>query len=358
MRNDRLAAVWRGILCLAAGMAVSFLAMAVLALMNDSAGTPAEAAAAAYRQGLLPLIRGGLGAGAEGVRATAAEWGVLILMTLSLSLCLRAGLLNAGAPGQYGLGVLAAWLCAAVWQLPWFVSLAASAAAGALGGAIFGWMRRQGAETAAEVLLDGIILYAVYALIQRISLQTPDAGAIQEARQIPALGGGADGYFARPVTVAVLIALICATALWIAEKYTVWGYSIRLLGASRPAAAYAGVKKQRMTVLCIALSGLLAGLGGGSGALAGMNQGISAAEAGLDGLGAALLCGGHPLGAMLSTAAVAHVRAGCRQMGAAYDGGLAAWLICGGGIPLCGWALRVWKRKTEQRANGKKEEAR
>ena len=360
MRNERLAGIWRvmwrAAVCLAAVPAVSFAVMTALALIREGAGLP-DAAGIALRQGLLPLIRGGFGAGAESLRAVIAEAGVLMLMALSIALCLRAGLLNVGAPGQYAVGVCAAWMCAAVWELPWFVSVAASAAAGALAGALFGWMRRRSGSAAADVLLDALILCAVYAVIQRVSAQTAGGGAIPEARQIPALGKGADGYLARPVTWGVLAALIGPLVLWTVEKFHIWGYGMRLMGASGPAAEYAGVNRKRMTVLCMTLSGLLAGLGGGSGALSGMAQGISAAEAGLDGLGVALLAGGHPLGVLLSSAAAAHLRGGCRRMGAPYDGGLAAWLICGGLMPLCGWTLRVWRMKAERRLRGKKEEA-
>ena len=358
MRNDWKAAWLRGLmralLCLAMALAAAFAALTALAwVRGEREGFSAlgRAAGQAWREGMKPLLLGPWYTnGSAGVGDMIAEGAVLLLMGLSVGVSLRIGRLSLGAPGQYALGVLSAWGCAVEGYGPWYVCLLAGAAAGALAGTVSGWIRRKarGTDGIADLLLDVMALYGTYAALSRIT-----SGAGKETL-IPALSG--DGVLSRPVTLAVLIALGLALFLWVAEIRTVTGFHLRLLGASDSAAAGAGVKIPKATVLCLGLSGALAGLAGGCGTLSGMAQGVNALEAGVNGLTAALLSGGHPLGTVLSAGVLSHLRGGCRAM-EGYDGGLAAWLMGGALIPACACFLRATHNRRTLRMQAGKEEA-
>ena len=61
-----------------------------------------------------------------------------------------------------------------------------------------------------------------------------------------------------------VLGIVAAIALWILYRSTVFGFQVRVLGDSRSAARYAGIKTRRVIVAMMALSGGLAGLGGAS----------------------------------------------------------------------------------------------
>ena len=61
-----------------------------------------------------------------------------------------------------------------------------------------------------------------------------------------------------------VLGIVAAAALWLLYRSTVFGFQVRVLGDSRSAARYAGIKTRRVIVAMMALSGGLAGLGGAS----------------------------------------------------------------------------------------------
>jgi ABC-type uncharacterized transport system permease subunit len=61
-----------------------------------------------------------------------------------------------------------------------------------------------------------------------------------------------------------VLGIVAAIALWLVYRSTVFGFQVRVLGDSRAAARYAGIKSRRVIVAMMALSGALAGLGGAS----------------------------------------------------------------------------------------------
>ncbi len=60
----------------------------------------------------------------------------------------------------------------------------------------------------------------------------------------------------------LLLGIVAAVVLWFVVFRSRWGYEIRLIGDNPRAAQYAGINIARNTVLVMALSGALAGLGG------------------------------------------------------------------------------------------------
>ena len=60
----------------------------------------------------------------------------------------------------------------------------------------------------------------------------------------------------------LLFGVVAAIILWFIVYRSRWGYEIRLIGDNPQAAKYAGISIVRNTILVMALSGALAGLGG------------------------------------------------------------------------------------------------
>jgi len=80
------------------------------------------------------------------------------------------------------------------------------------------------------------------------------------------------------IHIGLVFALIAALALAALLQRTHWGYEIRTIGASLPAARYAGMRVRRNVLLVMAASGALAGLAGVgevSGVIHRIQQGLS-----------------------------------------------------------------------------------
>jgi simple sugar transport system permease protein len=60
------------------------------------------------------------------------------------------------------------------------------------------------------------------------------------------------------------IGVVCAVGVWVLYRDTRFGYEVRVVGDSPPAARYAGIRTKRKIVAVMCLSGALAGLGGAS----------------------------------------------------------------------------------------------
>ena len=110
---------------------------------------------------------------------------------------------------------------------------------------------------------------------------------------------------------------------WLLFKTTL-GYEIRTVGLNSEAARYAGMKVSRTVILTMALSGLLAGLGGAIETLGvdgrfepGFNAGL-----GFDGITIALLGKTSPIGVIPAAILVGMLKAGSSQM--QFDAGVAA----------------------------------
>ena len=111
---------------------------------------------------------------------------------------------------------------------------------------------------------------------------------VNGSAEIPHVGGLPLGFL-----VAVAAAIVCC---WLLERTTT-GFEIRTVGANRHAAKYAGIKVARITILAMAVSAFLAGLGGSIETLGvvgrfepGFNAGL-----GFDGITIALLARTNPL---------------------------------------------------------------
>ncbi len=106
-----------------------------------------------------------------------------------------------------------------------------------------------------------------------------------------------------PLNLAFLLALIACVGVWVLIWRTKFGYALRALGHSEPAAAYAGMRVRRLIVVAMLISGALAGcmalneiLGVQHKLLLNFSAGY-----GFTGIAVALMGRNHPVGIVLAS---------------------------------------------------------
>jgi simple sugar transport system permease protein len=193
----------------------------------------------------------------------------LVLTGLSVAVAFQAGLFNIGAEGQLTLGALAAAAVGALWPrlifpLAPLAAGMAAVAAGALWGAIPGWLRaRRGShEVINTIMLNfvaaGLASYVALYLLRNPDSQNPETRPIGAAYLVHpwALFDGA------PVSAALLLAIAAAVAVQLLLWRTALGFELRAVGQNETAARAAGIEPGRIKILAMTLAGALAGMVG------------------------------------------------------------------------------------------------
>lgn len=235
------------------------LALALTAVLILAAGKNPLLAYAA-------LVRGALGSWDRiGVGLNKAT--PYVLTGVGVALCFRAKVINIGGEGQIALGGLAAtWMTLMFPRAPWIALPLLALVTGALAGA--GWaaiaaivrLRRGVHEVLVTLLLNFVGVLIVSEALQG-TLGEPGAGFPQSpllpaAAWLPRLPGS-------DLHAGILIAVVVVVGGHLLLWRTPFGFRLRVLGASPPAAVYAGISEPRTVLGVMALSGALAGLAGG-----------------------------------------------------------------------------------------------
>lgn len=196
--------------------------------------------------------------------------GPLILIAVGLSLGFRAGIWNIGAEGQYIMGAL----CGAATGLAffpdphWFV-FPLMVVTGALGGwawAMIPAVLRTYFNTN-EILVSLLLVYVAENILAAASLgflRNPDGAGFPGSRNFkdypsgynPELISGTGMHW------GVVAAFIAVIAGYILLQKHILGFQIKLAGQAPRAARFAGVNPKALVLLCMGLSGALAGLAG------------------------------------------------------------------------------------------------
>jgi len=196
--------------------------------------------------------------------------GPLILIAIGLSLGFRAGIWNIGAEGQYIIGAI----CGAAFGLAFYPSespliFPGMVIAGALGG--WAWAMIPGILRAKfrtnEILVSLLLVYVAEAILASAAtgfLRNPEGSGFPGSRNLarhpgtdnPELLAGTGMHWG---VVAAFVAVILAYVLL--NKH-VLGYQIKLAGQAPRAAKFAGVNPTRLILICLGVSGALAGMAG------------------------------------------------------------------------------------------------
>lgn len=228
------------------------------ALITLSGHNPLEAFAA--------IIQGAVGT-RHGIGASLDRATPYLISGLGVALCFRAGIINIGAEGQIavgGAGTAAAALAVAGAPAP--LAILAALCGGALAGALWAGLAAviHVSRGVHEVLVTLLLNFVALLLVQQLlagPLGQVGAGFLQSPLMprptwLPRL----PGFDVHP---GIAIAVALAAALSFVMGRSRFGFALRVLGQSRPAAAYAGFSLPRLTFSAMLLAGALAGLAGG-----------------------------------------------------------------------------------------------
>jgi ABC-type uncharacterized transport system permease subunit len=288
------------------------------ALFTGSIGDPANIINA-FKGGDPKLIREAVNPFLESlVQATP-----YIFAGLAVALGFRAGLFNIGVEGQLFMGAaFATFVGYSITGLPAFIHMPLALLAGALGGALWGFIpgllkATTGGHEVINTIMMNWIAFRLTEWLLAVPMNRPGSGGmpisplIQKTAEIPQ-------FFQSPIRfhLGFFIALAVAWFVWWFLFKTTWGLNLRTVGTNPRAAKYAGLSVVKTTILGMSLSGALAGLAGGVQILAvnrSMALGLSSGY-GYDSIALALIGNSHPLGVVLTSILFGILRNGATKM--------------------------------------------
>lgn len=246
-----------------------------------------------------------------------------IFAGLAVALGFRSGLFNIGVEGQLFIGAACATFVGyAITGLPTIIHMPLAFLAGALGGALWGFIpgllkATTGGHEVINTIMMNWIAFRLTEWLLSGPMNRPGAGGmpisplIEESAQIPQ-------FFQTPIRfhLGFFIALGVAWLVWWLLFKTKWGLNLRTVGANPRAAKYAGLNVAKSYMLGMAISGALAGMAGGVQILAvnrSMALGLSSGY-GFDSIALALIGNNHPLGVVLASILFGTLRNGATRM--------------------------------------------
>lgn len=263
-------------------------------------------------EGYKELLKGAFG-GTEELAESAAKAMPLLLVGTGICVAFRAKVINIGGEGQIIAGGLLSTMTAlAVPDLPAIILIPLVLFMGLVGGAIWGGIPGAlkaylGVNEILSTIMLNLVAVQLFNYLLRAPLmdpkqielgtRIPQTRRLSENADLPTLIEGTR------LHLGVVVALIAAGVAWFFLWRTTTGYRVRAVGASAPAARYAGMPVRRMTMLALTISGALCGLAGaclvfGSETHRLQTEGFATGftgSAGFNGIVAALFGGLHPL---------------------------------------------------------------
>ncbi|MDD2341260.1 MAG: ABC transporter permease [Tolumonas sp.] len=256
---------------------------------------------------------------AEGIGFTLYYATGFIFTGLAVAVAYHAGLFNIGGEGQayvggLGVGLVCLWFGD---KLPLVLLLPLAAIAGGLFGAAWAFIpaylqAKRGSHIVITTIMfnfiaSSLMAYLLVDVLKPASTMAPESAVFAEASWLPkihsVLGLIGIDMPESPVNVSLLWALLCAVFVWVFLWYTRWGYQIRSVGANVQAAGYAGISYSKVTIMAMALSGMLAGFFALNVIQGELHQiKLNYVEGfGFTGIAVALMGRNHPIGVILAS---------------------------------------------------------
>ena len=238
----------------------------------------------------------------------------ILFVAIGICVAFRGGVFNIGGEGQFFMGALVTTIFVLrMPHLPAWMLISGSFMLGLLGGAVWGGIpgylkaRFNVNEILSTLMMNFIALQVMNYLLSG-PLMAPhyieNKTFIPETARFP-VTADLPRMVPTRLHAGALIAVIAAIIIWVVLWRTPLGYRIRAVGLNPHAVRYAGIPVGWYSVLALAISGAMAGLGGSVQVLGlfhrmftdGHLAGFTGA-AGFNGIVAALFGGLHPLGAI------------------------------------------------------------
>lgn len=254
--GNPLGALMRGLL---PALLVTAGALLIIALFVAIAGKDPIAAAGVFLQRSVGQW--------NGIYEVAVRAIPLTLCGLGIAFAFRARMFNVGADGQLIVGaILAVWVALLLPGVsPWLLFplfLIVGAAGGAAWGGLAGWLRARynASEIIVTIMLNYIALqilsWAIRGPLQESMKVFPRSDAVPDGILLGVLVEGSR------LHTGIIIALLATLVAFIVMRYSVFGYQLQAVGASRSAARVGGIADGRTMVLSMVVSGAFAGLAG------------------------------------------------------------------------------------------------
>ncbi|MCX5513121.1 ABC transporter permease [Kaistia algarum] len=284
--SDRLSAIFGQLIALAIALAMG--AVVILSVKESPLHV------------LLTLIDGAFGS-PERIAGTLLQMTPILICGIAACVSLRGGLFNIGIEGQLFLGGFAATWVGFSFALPpvlhVLLGLAVAAFAGLLWIAIPAFFRArfQTNEVVSTILANYVAVlltsYLTINIFKRPGGQ-PDTPPILESAYLPQIFS-----FSR-LNWGLFIGLGLAIAVYLFFTRTARGYAVTEMGANPKFAEYGGIDIKRQTFVLLLVSGAIGGLAGGVESLGVHHRFMEgfAPGFGFDGVIAALLANGNPIG--------------------------------------------------------------
>jgi general nucleoside transport system permease protein len=255
---------------------------------------------------------------ARAITNTLAAASPLCLTGLAVGVGFKAGLFNIGGTGQVLVGGFFAGLVgAAVAQQPVPIAFTTAVLAGALGGALYGFIPGAlkaftGAhEVVSTIMLNSLAAFFIVGVVNDIFKITGPTFA----RTADVGNAAMPILFGRNGNLGIFITVVMVALTWVLIYRTPLGFEIRTVGANPSAARYAGMSPRRLIVLTMSLCGMFAGLAGAFEILSlGYYPAIFGTTIGFAGITVALLGRAHPVGILLAALLLGGMRAGAPAM--------------------------------------------
>lgn len=194
----------------------------------------------------------------------------LILIAVGLAIGFRAGIWNIGAEGQYIIGALfGAGIALAFFPIPgWFV-FPLMVLAGAFGGFLWAMIPAilKTRFNTNEILVSLLLVYVAERILAAMALgllRNPDIAGFPGSRDLRRYESAhnAELFANTGVHWGVVAALIAVIFAYVMMTRHLLGYHVQLAGQAPRAARFGGVSPSRLVVICLGISGALAGLAG------------------------------------------------------------------------------------------------
>lgn len=263
---------------------------------------------------LLTLLRGAFG-DEEKLAGTLLQATPILTCGVAACVALRGGLFNVGIEGQLFMGGFAAAWVGFAFTLPpglhAVLGLAAAGLAGAAWVAVPAWFRvRYDANEVVSTILANYVAVLLTSYLTIFVFKRPGGWSetlpVLPTAYLPALFD-----FSR-LNVGLLIGLALAVATALVFRFTAFGYAVTMTGSAPLFAAYGGIDVRRQGFRVLLASGAVAGLAGGVETLGVHHRFMEgfAPGFGFDGLIAALLANGSPIGTVATALFFGALRSG------------------------------------------------
>lgn len=194
----------------------------------------------------------------------------LILIALGLSLGFRAGIWNIGAEGQFIIGALfGAGVGLAFYPTESFIIFPLMIVAGAIGGLLWAMIPAilKVRFNTNEILVSLLLVYVAEFILASMSLgllRNPEGAGFPGSRNLKSYPSAHNAELIPNTGVhwGVIAAILAVIATYVLFQRHMLGYQIKLAGQTARAAKFSGVNPNWLIVICLGVSGALAGLAG------------------------------------------------------------------------------------------------